>query len=119
MAALFTPFRALGYITDGTSVATQRRGKDTFVTVSVGKAWQVQELPLSGCLDPSTCCGYVLSRGMRGQVYNCAKLLLSLVGPEVSHTCGVNRARIQVSVHQTDRLSTAVPAQHQSTGLQG
>ena len=42
MAALFTPFRALGYITDGTSVATQRRGKDTFVTVSVGKAWQVQ-----------------------------------------------------------------------------
>ena len=42
MAALFTPFRALGYITDGTAVAVQRRGKDTFVTVSVGKAWQVQ-----------------------------------------------------------------------------
>ena len=52
MAALFTPFRALGYITDGTSVAVQRRGKDTFVTVSVGKAWQVYscsqpEVPLA------------------------------------------------------------------------
>jgi U3 small nucleolar RNA-associated protein 21 len=41
MAALFSPFRALGYITESTPFAVQRRGKETFVVVSVGKAWQV------------------------------------------------------------------------------
>jgi hypothetical protein len=40
---LFQPFRALGYITDDVPFAVQRRGKETFVTVSVGKAWQVRE----------------------------------------------------------------------------
>jgi hypothetical protein len=39
---LFQPFRALGYITDDIPFAVQRRGKETFVTVSVGKAWQVR-----------------------------------------------------------------------------
>ena len=41
MQALFQPFRALGYISDDVPFAVQRRGKETFVTVSVGKAWQV------------------------------------------------------------------------------
>ena len=40
--ALFQPFRALGYITDDVPFAVQRRGNQTFVTVSVGKAWQVR-----------------------------------------------------------------------------
>jgi hypothetical protein len=40
-APLFLPFRALGYITDDVPFAVQRRGKENFVTVSVGKAWQV------------------------------------------------------------------------------
>lgn len=40
--ALFSPYRALGYITDGeVPFAVQRRGRETYVTVSVGKAWQV------------------------------------------------------------------------------
>ena len=39
--ALFQPFRALGYITDDVPFAIQRRGRETYVTVSVGKAWQV------------------------------------------------------------------------------
>lgn len=42
-APLFLPFRALGYITDAVPFAVQRRGKETFVTVSVGKAWQVNK----------------------------------------------------------------------------
>ncbi len=42
MQALFQPFRALGYISDDVPFAVQRRGKETFVTVSVGKAWQVR-----------------------------------------------------------------------------
>lgn len=41
MQPLFQPFRALGYISDDVPFAIQRRGKETFVTVSVGKAWQV------------------------------------------------------------------------------
>ena len=41
MQPLFQPFRALGYITDDVPFAIQRRGKEVFVTVSVGKAWQV------------------------------------------------------------------------------
>ncbi|KAG2482597.1 hypothetical protein HYH03_018481 [Edaphochlamys debaryana] len=53
---LFKPFRALGYITDNVPFAVSRRGKETYVTVSVGKAWQV---------------------------YNTTKLLLSLVGPQL------------------------------------
>ncbi|KAJ9507489.1 hypothetical protein QJQ45_006484 [Haematococcus lacustris] len=38
---LFKPFRALGYITEDAPFAVQRQGKETFVTVSVGKAWQL------------------------------------------------------------------------------
>ena len=38
---LFKPFRALGYITEDAPFAVQRRGKQTYVTVSVGKTWQV------------------------------------------------------------------------------
>lgn len=38
---LFKPFRALGYITDDVPFAVTRRGKETYVVVSVGKAWQV------------------------------------------------------------------------------
>ena len=40
-APLFKPFRALGYITEDVPFVTQRRGKETYVTVSVGRAWQV------------------------------------------------------------------------------
>lgn len=58
---LFEPFRALGYITDDVPFAVQRRGKETFVTVSVGRTWQV---------------------------YNASKLLLVLVGPQVSASGG-------------------------------
>ena len=55
-AALFYPFRALGYVTEGVPFATQRRGTETFVTVSAGNAWQI---------------------------YNCDKLRLVLVGPQL------------------------------------
>ena len=44
MAALFQPFRALGYITEDTPFVVQRLGAETFVAVSVGKAWQVISL---------------------------------------------------------------------------
>ncbi|KAK3023814.1 hypothetical protein RJ639_044738 [Escallonia herrerae] len=49
---IFEPFRAIGYITSSVPISVQRLGTETFVTVSVGKSWQI---------------------------YNCAKLNLVLV----------------------------------------
>lgn len=51
---IFEPYRAIGYITAGVPFSVQRMGTETFVVVSVGKAFQV---------------------------YNCAKLTLVAVGP--------------------------------------
>ncbi|WOG96203.1 hypothetical protein DCAR_0415536 [Daucus carota subsp. sativus] len=53
---IFEPFRAIGYITSTAPFSINRLGTETFVTVSVGKAWQI---------------------------YNCAKLTLVLVGPQL------------------------------------
>ncbi|KAL2478321.1 transducin family protein/WD-40 repeat family protein [Forsythia ovata] len=53
---VFEPFRAIGYITTNVPFSIQRLGTETFVTVSVGKAFQI---------------------------YNCAKLNLVLVGPQL------------------------------------
>ncbi|XP_010263396.1 PREDICTED: WD repeat-containing protein 36 [Nelumbo nucifera] len=53
---IFEPYRAIGYITSNVPFSVQRLGTETFVTVSVGKAWQV---------------------------YNCAKLTLEIVGPSL------------------------------------
>ncbi|KAK1413287.1 hypothetical protein QVD17_35059 [Tagetes erecta] len=54
---IFEPFRAIGYITTTVPFSLQRLGTETFVTVSVGKSWQI---------------------------YNCAKLNLVLVGPQLA-----------------------------------
>ncbi|KAI3445057.1 hypothetical protein Pfo_001722 [Paulownia fortunei] len=53
---IFEPFRAIGYITTHVPFSVQRLGTETFVTVSIGKAFQI---------------------------YNCAKLSLVLVGPQL------------------------------------
>ncbi|GKV20475.1 hypothetical protein SLEP1_g30599 [Rubroshorea leprosula] len=53
---IFEPYRALGYITSSVPFSVQRLGTETFVTVSVGKAFQI---------------------------YNCAKLNLVLIGPQL------------------------------------
>ncbi|KAG2664932.1 hypothetical protein I3760_16G105600 [Carya illinoinensis] len=53
---IFEPYRALGYITTSVPFSVQRMGTETFVTVSVGKAFQV---------------------------YNCEKLNLVVVGPQL------------------------------------
>ena len=54
--ALFYPFRALGYITERARFAVNRRGTETFVTVSAGRAFQI---------------------------YDCEKMRLKLVGPQL------------------------------------
>ncbi|KAK3221191.1 hypothetical protein Dsin_008216 [Dipteronia sinensis] len=53
---VFEPYRAIGYITNSVPFSVQRLGTETFLTVSVGKAFQI---------------------------YNCAKLNLVLVGPQL------------------------------------
>eukprot|EP00892_Ulva_mutabilis_P007621 jgi/Ulvmu1/5230/UM022_0023.1 len=56
MEPIFRPFRALGYITDATPFAVNKKGKVHWVVVSVGKTWQM---------------------------YDCRKITLTLVGPQV------------------------------------
>ncbi|KMZ58759.1 putative WD-repeat protein [Zostera marina] len=53
---IFEPYRAVGYITSSLPFSVNRLGTETFVTVSVGKAFQI---------------------------YNCAKLTLVAVGPQL------------------------------------
>ncbi|KAL4383697.1 hypothetical protein GQ457_15G029390 [Hibiscus cannabinus] len=53
---IFEPYRAIGYITSGVPFSVQRLGTETFVTVTVGKAFQI---------------------------YNCSKLNLVLIGPQL------------------------------------
>eukprot|EP00227_Mantoniella_beaufortii_P021354 CAMPEP_0197584758 /NCGR_PEP_ID=MMETSP1326-20131121/7269_1 /TAXON_ID=1155430 /ORGANISM="Genus nov. species nov., Strain RCC2288" /LENGTH=564 /DNA_ID=CAMNT_0043149171 /DNA_START=207 /DNA_END=1898 /DNA_ORIENTATION=+ len=62
-SSLFYPFRALGYITEGVPFAMQRRGTETFVTVSAGRAWQI---------------------------YNCDKLRLVMVGPQFAGSSDIS-----------------------------
>ncbi|XP_021279189.1 U3 small nucleolar RNA-associated protein 21 homolog [Herrania umbratica] len=53
---IFEPYRAIGYITSGVPFSVQRLGTETFLTVTVGKAFQI---------------------------YNCSKLNLVLIGPQL------------------------------------
>lgn len=49
---IFEPYRALGYITGPVPFSVQRLGTETFVTVSVGKAFQIYDVsPLSPSFD--------------------------------------------------------------------
>ncbi|KHG17360.1 WD repeat-containing 36 [Gossypium arboreum] len=53
---IFEPYRAIGYITSGVPFSVQRLGTETFVTVTVGKSFQI---------------------------YNCSNLKLMLIGPQL------------------------------------
>jgi U3 small nucleolar RNA-associated protein 21 len=55
---LFKPFRALGYITEDVPFAVQRRGKETYVTVSVGRTWQVGLVSLHAAMTRSHSHGF-------------------------------------------------------------
>jgi len=93
-APLFKPFRALGYITDDVPFVVQRRGKETSVTVSVGRAWQVSQGHVQHPMDmfssppplpppPSSSSSPMAPMAPVLQIYNCAKLSLLMVGPQV------------------------------------
>ncbi|CAK8533851.1 unnamed protein product [Lathyrus sativus] len=58
---IFEPYRAIGCIAGGVPFTVQRLGTEAFVTVSVGKAFQI---------------------------FNCAKLTLVLVGPQLPKKIG-------------------------------
>ena len=40
--ALYYPFKAVGYVTDGNPFFLNRLGDETFLTVSIGKSFQVR-----------------------------------------------------------------------------
>jgi U3 small nucleolar RNA-associated protein 21 len=39
--ALFSPYKAVGHVTDGNPFCINRLGEETFMTVSIGSAFQV------------------------------------------------------------------------------
>lgn len=39
--ALYYPYKAVGYVTDGNPFYVNRLGDETFLTVSIGKSFQV------------------------------------------------------------------------------
>ena len=45
--ALYYPFKAVGYVTDGNPFFLNRLGDETFLTVSIGKSFQVRSTSLS------------------------------------------------------------------------
>jgi hypothetical protein len=71
----------------------QRRGKEAYVTVSVGRTWQVRardrrtagrgwhSLPAH---PPPSAFGRPLSKPRQLQIFNTAKLTLVMVGPQLS-----------------------------------
>ena len=122
---LFSPFRALGLITDEVPFAVQRRGNQTFVTVSVGKAWQVGcaalrwRRPLGARMQGARLCTLLAGPWLTPvagtpQVYNCDKLRLLLVGPQVRRRrrrllrlpCACCHPRAPAAAHPAPRCSS-------------
>jgi hypothetical protein len=55
-SSLFVPFRALGLVTEGVPFVTQRRGREIFITLSVGTSWQVCVRCRVGSMDKCMQC---------------------------------------------------------------
>lgn len=50
-ASLYTPYRAVGYVTDGVPFVVNQLGDELFLLVSIGKAIQIFKLDrLTSCL---------------------------------------------------------------------
>ena len=118
MQALFQPFRALGYISDDVPFAVQRRGKETFVTVSVGKAWQVG--PLACAAQSASVSAYCANRLQLCLVS--AGVLLLQTGRQACGASGLwlgCKCRLQHAAftRQSMLLFAAVRAQRQGTGM--
>uniref|UniRef100_A0A383VCR0 Small-subunit processome Utp21 domain-containing protein n=1 Tax=Tetradesmus obliquus TaxID=3088 RepID=A0A383VCR0_TETOB len=96
---LFKPFRALGYITEDVPFAVQRRGKETYAVVSVGRTWQI---------------------------YNTSKLTLVMVGPQLPRAVvalatkgDLTFAATGAAIHEAKRMhATGVYAGHRAAVLQ-
>ena len=44
MTSLYTPYKAIGYVTDGNAFSVNRLGNETFLTTSIGKSFQVYKV---------------------------------------------------------------------------
>lgn len=47
---LYSPYRAIGYITDGAPFCVNRLGEATFITTTIGNAFQVSYYHVMPCL---------------------------------------------------------------------
>ena len=120
--ALFSPFRALGYITDSVPFAVQRRGAATFLTVSVGKAWQVRPpcthlwvVGMHALPCPASWASLDPARSpSRSQIYNTDKLRLALVGPQVCVRRAAAAAATAAAVQRAAAAATAAAVRQPS-----
>lgn len=97
--ALFVPFRALGYITDDVPFAVQRRGRETFVTVSVGKSWQVSDWSL-GLVRAMAPPGLEIRQVVQ-QSFCCPGLQLLKIPPEPGWPAGKFTSSMQLWLRLT------------------
>lgn len=76
---LYSPYRAIGYVTDGAPFAINRLGEATFITTTTGKAFQVG---FWGCPCIQSVQEHVETlMACLSQVYEHEKLRISLVSP--------------------------------------
>jgi U3 small nucleolar RNA-associated protein 21 len=62
MSSLYSPFRAIGYVCDTVPFSVNRLGEEIFVTVSIGKCFQVFRLnKLVACLVSKSAPGNISS----------------------------------------------------------
>jgi U3 small nucleolar RNA-associated protein 21 len=60
MSSLYSPFRAIGYVCDSNPFAVNRLGEEIFITVSIGKCFQIFRLnKLVACLVSKTVPGSI------------------------------------------------------------
>lgn len=60
MSSLYSPYRAIGYVCDCNPFSVNRLGEEIFVTVSIGKCFQVFRLnKLVACLVSKTAPGVI------------------------------------------------------------
>ncbi|GAQ79609.1 WD repeat-containing protein [Klebsormidium nitens] len=89
---IFQPYRALGYITESTPFSVQKRGQDVYVTVSIGKAWQI---------------------------YKCGKLQLTFVGPPLEKNIRALASRRDVTFAAYGRKIGVFNRAHQVATWEG
>ncbi|KAG8484953.1 hypothetical protein CXB51_021536 [Gossypium anomalum] len=80
---IFEPYRAIGYITSGVPFSVQRLGTETFVTVTVGKAFQIYNVSANLSSLPLISDVEIIHLLTFSFLLQCSNLKLMLIGPQL------------------------------------